>query len=157
MDDTAYVALTKAMMPGMFRMAYSILNHRQDAEDAVQQALLNAWQHRKKARAGAEKAWMMRIVINASYDLGRRRRRAVPVPEVPKAGACSEEIECTGMYDLIRGLPEILRTPFLLKYMEGMTEKEVSAAMHIPLTSVKNRLFRARTALQKELREEAAR
>ena len=65
MDDQTYAAAAEAAMPGMFRMAYSILENRHDAEDAVQQALLNAWQHREKARPGAERAWMMRIVINA--------------------------------------------------------------------------------------------
>ncbi len=156
MDDTTYTAAAEAAMPGMFRMAYSILENRHDAEDAVQQALLNAWQHREKARPGAERAWMMRIVINASYDLCRKRRRAVPVAEVPEERASSGDGEYAALLDMIRRLPQTLRTPFLLKYMEGMTEKEVGAALRIPLTSVKNRLYRARTALQKEWGREAS-
>ncbi|MBO4925904.1 MAG: sigma-70 family RNA polymerase sigma factor [Clostridia bacterium] len=156
MDDTTYTAAAEAAMPGMFRMAYSILENRHDAEDAVQQALLNAWQHREKARPGAERAWMMRIVINASLDLCRKRRRAVPVAEVPEKAASSGDGEYAALRDMIRRLPQTLRTPFLLKYMEGMTEKEVGAALRIPLTSVKNRLYRARTALQKEWGREAS-
>ena len=150
MDDQTYAAAAEAAMPGMFRMAYSILENRHDAEDAVQQALLNAWQHREKARPGVERAWMMRIVINASLDLCRKRRRAVPVAEVPEERVSSGDGEYAALLDMIRRLPQTLRTPFLLKYMEGMTEKEVGAALRIPLTSVKNRLYRARTALQKE-------
>ena len=157
MNEETYAAAAKAAMPGMYRMAYSILENRHDAEDAVQQALLNAWQHRDKARPGAEKAWMMRIVINASYDLCRKRRRAVPVAEVFQEAVSPGDAEYAALRDLIQSLPQILRTPFLLKYMEGMTEKEVSAALRIPLTSVKNRLYRARAALQKQWGEEAAR
>ncbi len=99
---------------------------------------------------------MMRIVINASYDLCRKRRRAVPVAEVPEERASSGDGEYAALLDMIRRLPQTLRTPFLLKYMEGMTEKEVGAALRIPLTSVKNRLYRARTALQKEWGREAS-
>lgn len=98
---------------------------------------------------------MTRIVVNVSYDLIRQRRRSLPVDRFPDVAAPSENQD-TGLYEAIDGLPEILRTPFLLKYMEGMTEKEVGAALRIPLTSVKNRLFRARKALQKALGEEAA-
>ena len=156
MTDTEYAALATAMMPGMFRMAYSILENRHDAEDAVQQALLNAWRHRGKARPGAERAWMTRILVNASYDLCRKRRRSVPTAEVEWGGASSGGMGRVETYDAIRRLPELLRTPFLLKYMEGMSEKEVGAALRIPLTSVKNRLYRARAALKKAIGEEAA-
>lgn len=152
MDDTDFLALSQRLMPGMFRIAYSILRSRHDAEDAVQQALLNAWTHRARARQGAEKAWLTRIVVNVSYDMIRRNRRSVPVDSFPDAAVSARED--TGLYEAIEGLPDILRTPFLLKYMEGMTEKEVGAALRIPLTSVKNRLFRARKALQNALGEE---
>ena len=51
-------------------------------------------------------------------------------------------------------MPEQLRVPFLLKYMENMTEKEVAAALRITQSSVKNRLLRARRYMQDALREE---
>ena len=154
MDDTAYVALAKAQMPGLYRIAYSILRSRPDAEDAVQQALLSAWKHRDRARPGAERAWLARIVVNASRDVIRRRRE-VPVDSFPDLAAPSDAPD-TGLYEAIDSLPELLRTPFLLKYMEGMTEKEVSLALRIPVSSVKGRLFRARKALKIALGEEDA-
>lgn len=64
MDEKRYIAVCRQWMPVFFRTAYGILHSRADAEDAVQQALLNAWRCRDKARDGLEKAWMMRIVIN---------------------------------------------------------------------------------------------
>ena len=152
MDDTAYVALAKAQMPGLYRIAYSILRSRPDAEDAVQQALLSAWKHRDRARPGAERAWLARIVVNASRDVIRKRRE-VPVDSFPDLAAPPSEPD-TGLYEAIDSLPELLRTPFLMKYMEGMTEKEVSLALRIPVSSVKGRLFRARKALKIALGEE---
>lgn len=151
MDETTYIAVSEQYMPSLYRAAYSIVQNRHDAEDAVQQALLNAWKGREKARDGAERAWMMRIVINECYTILRKRQRSIPTDQVPETPVQQAD---NALYEAISALPENLRTPFLLKYMEGMTEKEVAAALRLPLPSVKNRLFRARKKLQKELQEE---
>lgn len=151
MDETTYIAVSEQYMPSLYRAAYSIMQNRHDAEDAVQQALLNAWKGREKARDGAERAWMMRIVINECYTILRKRQRSIPTDQVPETPVQQAD---PALYEAISALPENLRTPFLLKYMEGMSEKEVAAALRLPLPSVKNRLFRARKKLQKELQEE---
>lgn len=152
MDEATYVAVCEAHMASLFRVACSIVGSRQDAEDALQQTLLNAWQHREKARPGSERAWMMQILVNECRSLLRRRKRAIPLEDVP----CTEQPAQadTDLQAAIRALPESLRTPLLLKYMEGMTEKEVAAALHLPVSSVKSRLFRARKALKNQLNEE---
>ena len=64
MDEATYIAVCEAHMASLFRVACSIVGSRQDAEDAVQQTLLNAWRHREKARPGSERAWMIRILVN---------------------------------------------------------------------------------------------
>jgi len=151
MDETTYIAVSEQYMPSLYRAAYSIVQNRHDAEDAVQQALLNAWKGREKARDGAERAWMMRIVINECYTILRKRQRSIPTDQVPETPVQQAD---PALYEAISALPENLRTPFLLKYMEGMSEKEVAAALRLPLPSVKNRLFRARKKLQNELQEE---
>ena len=153
MDKATYTALCEEHLPAFFRTACSILHNPADAEDAVQQALLRAWHMRTKARPGLERAWVMRIVINESITLLRKRRRILPTEDVPALAAPAPE-DHAALHAAIHALPETLRTPLLLKYMEGMSEKEVAAALHIPLSSVKNRLFRARKALQKQLSEE---
>lgn len=154
MDEAVFTAISTQHMSSFYRTAYSIVRNRPDAEDAVQQALLRAWQARSKAREGAERAWMMRIVINECYTLLRRRHRETVVEDLPSLAVASGPPQ-TGLYEAIQALPESLRTPFLLKYMEDMTEKEVAAAMGLALPSVKNRLFRARKILQKEMEKEA--
>ena len=156
MDEATYIALSEAHMASFFRMAYSILRNRSDAEDAVQQALMNAWRTREKARDGSERAWVTRILINECYDILRARRRAVPMERLPEGETPFHSSADSGLYDAIQSLPDSLRLPFLLKYMEGMTEKETAAALRLPPGSVKHRLFRARKALQKILNEEVA-
>ena len=151
MDESVFTALCRAQLPAFFRMACSILHSPADAEDAVQQALIKAWLHREKARPGAERAWMMRILVNESRSLLRKRRDALSIEELP---LCAPSAPDTGLQEAIRALPESLRTPLLLKYMEGLTEKEVAAATGLPVSSVKGRLFRARKLLKARLNEE---
>lgn len=155
MDETTYIALCQQHLPALHRMACSILHHQADAEDAVQQALLSAWRMRRKARPGLEKAWVMRIVINESISLLRKRRRALPTEDFPTLTADVSEDEAA-LHAAIHALPESLRTPLLLRYMEGMTEKEVAASLRLPLSAVKNRLYRARNTLKKQLSEEVS-
>ena len=153
MDEARYIALSKEHMGSFFRVAYSIVGNRADAEDAVQQTLLQAWQHRSRAHPGAERAWMMRILVNECYTCLRRRKKSVPMEELPPPQHPPES-DHSALHEAIRTLPENLRTPLLLKYMESMSEKEVAAAMGLPVSSVKNRLFRARKKLQQQLNEE---
>ena len=57
------------------------------------------------------------------------------------------------MRDAMDALPEKLRTPLLLKYMEGFSEQEIAGALGIPVTTVKSRLHRARKALRRMLED----
>ena len=151
MDDAAFARLMEESMPSMYRMAMSLLRRQADAQDAVQQALLNAWAARERACAGAERAWLTRILINECRNIQRYRMRVLPAEALP------EEIYTppdTALRDAVERLPEKLRTPFLLKYMEGMSEKEICAALRLSLSCVKSRLLRARRALEKEATEE---
>ena len=156
MDEATYIAISQQWMASFFRTAYSILKNRHDAEDAVQQMLLKAWKARANGRAGAERAWMMRILINECYTMLRRHRHLFPMETSDILAEIPAEERDTGLYEAIDSLPENLRTPFLLKYMEGMTEKEAAMALHLSLPGVKNRLFRARKKLQKILKEEVS-
>ena len=94
----------------------------------------------------------MRILVNECYTLLRQRRRVVPMDELPVRALDAPAL--SPLQSAIQALPEQLRTPLLLKYMEGMTEKEVAEALRLPVSSVKSRLFRARKLLKQELNEE---
>ncbi|MBQ2954133.1 MAG: RNA polymerase sigma factor [Clostridia bacterium] len=156
MDEAVFIDLCERQMASFYRMACSIVHEPADAEDAVQQALLNAWRARSRAKPGLERAWLMRIVINESLTLLRRRQRAIPTEDFPTLATPEDSGESAALHAAIRALPESLRTPLLLRYMEGMSEKEVAAALRLPLSSVKNRLFRARRKLQTMLNEEVS-
>ena len=151
MDKSTFAKLYMEQLPGLYRLALSRLRHAPDAEDAVQQAAVNAWQARDRLPPGAERAWLARIVINACRDIQRQRMRMVPgerLPEKPEAAPDPD------LRDALDSLPEKLRIPVLLKYMEGWSEREIAAALHVTLYAVKSRLRRGRAALADALREE---
>ena len=82
MNKIAFEGLYMQQLPGLFRLAQSILWQPADAEDAVQQAVLQAWQQIDIIRSGKEKAYLARIVINECHNIQRLRQRTVPVADV---------------------------------------------------------------------------
>ena len=115
----------------------------------MQQALLKGWEKRESARPGAFRWYLTRILINECRNIQRARMRVFPV-EAPPA-VVTESPEYSALYDALYALREELRLPLMLKYLQGMSEKEAARALGIPVTTLKNRLFRARRALKKAL------
>ena len=136
----------------MYKMAMGILHNDADARDAVQQALLRGWEKKEAAKEGMFRWYLNRILINECRNIQRKRMRMFPVESIPDAAA--ESPDYRELYDAIRHLPEDLRLPLLLKYLQGASEKEGAMALSIPVTTFKNRLHRARKALRKLLDRE---
>lgn len=151
MDQSSFEQMYLAMLPGLYRLAQSILRNRADAQDAVQQAALNAWRAIDGIRQGTERAYFTRIVINECRNIQRARMKMAPMDVLPEPAFLPDD---SGLRDAIDGLPEKLRLPFLLRFMEGYTDKEAAIALRISLSAFKSRLLRARRRLQTTLKEE---
>ena len=132
------------------------------AADAVQEALLKAWDHRDEFRGEAAlDTWIHRIAINAALDLTRRRKRRAEDEldedafEAPVAmGAERESIEQAFDKDLTTAMQRLStkeRQIFLLKHVEEWRLDEIAESMQMPIGSVKNSLFRAVRKLRVEL------
>lgn len=143
---------TTALTDVMYRLSMSILRNEQDCQDAVQQALLNAWRARARVDEGRFRAYLLRIVVNECRNIQRQRMRVTPVAELPEQMHMPEQGP-SELREAVGLLPELLRTPLLLHYMEGLSEKETARVLGVPVTAVKNRLFRARRALRNRLTE----
>ena len=150
-SDDRFTKEAAELMPALYRLSVSILRRQADAQDAVQQGLLRAWERRVQVDPSRFRAWLMRIVINECRNVQRRRMRVFSVAEVPEtaAGQGNDDLALA-----IDALDQKLRTPLLLRYMEGFSEKEIAQALGVPQTTVKNRLYRARQALRRELKAE---
>ena len=147
MTKESFEQLYIQMLPGLYRLAASILYHREDAMDAVQQAAEKAWRVSDRIQSGREKAYIVRIVINECRNIQRYRKRVVPRSDFAEEKTYDEN-ENPELYATICGLPEKYRLPLLMKYMEGFSEKDIAETLHISEGAVKSRLHRARNKLK---------
>jgi len=161
----------------LFRAAWSILKNRAEAEEAVQAGYLSAF-----ASIGAFEGrsalstWLTRIVLNEALGRRRseeRRRRHLEeegvavmdayremmtqgsAPDSPDAAVAREQIRRL-LEQAVAGLPEMFRTVFVLREVEGLSSEETAEILDLPVATVKTRLFRGRRRLQKALAPDMA-
>lgn len=141
------------LAPSLRRIAYSIVHNEHDAQDAVQQALLAVWARRECVEFARLKPYLTRAVMNACRDIQRARQKAIPMKEMPEM---SYQPPDGVLADAVERLPEELRLPLLLHYMEGYKLAEIAGALGQSLPQVTSRLFRARKRLKRMLEEAEA-
>lgn len=149
-SDEQFTRETMDLSPMLYRVSMSYLRQEADRRDAVQQALMKAWAARDRVDPARFKAYLTRILINECRNIQRHQMRVSPMAELPEIGVPFQPEE-TELGAAIALLTETLRTPLLLFYMENYTEKETAQALGITVTAVKNRLYRARRALERRL------
>ena len=136
MDRERFIAEIEACSGMLYRVAWSILRNNADCEDALQDAALRAWEKRGRLRDERFfRTWITRILINACYDTQRKRRRTVPLDEIPEHAAASAPDPALAL--ALEALPEKLRLPLVLCYSEGMTYEEAAEVLRIPASTVR--------------------
>ncbi|WET42344.1 RNA polymerase sigma factor [Citrobacter enshiensis] len=170
-DTSAFTEIMRRHNRLLFRTARSILKNDAEAEDALQEAYLNAWRALKGFRSEATlSTWLVRIVVNES--LGRLRRKTASVIPLDAAmNAIDSDIQAslsdnpehhpdyavmqTQMRQLLEAridlLPEAFRTVFMLRAVEELSVEQISHALDIPEATVRTRFFRARSLLREGL------
>ena len=141
-----------AMEDTLYHVAATLLRRPCDQEDAVQEAIAQAWQHRARLRDDAAfPAWLVRILINTARSIGRKRQREVVTDTMPDQPAPHAP---TPVYRLFASLEEKYRLPMVLHYVEGYPVAEVAALLHRPVNTVKSQLLRGRALLRALLEKE---
>jgi RNA polymerase sigma-70 factor (ECF subfamily) len=159
----------------LFRTAWSILRQHSEAEESVQAAYMSAFDKIGTFEGRSSlSTWLTRIVINEA--LGRRRseerrrhrleQEGIAVldayretfmrgseTESPDAAIAREQIRRL-LEEAVSNLPDIFRTVFVLRDVEGLDNEETAEILCIPPATVKTRLFRARRRLQQMLAPE---
>jgi RNA polymerase sigma-70 factor (ECF subfamily) len=142
-----------------FRVAFSVLRHRQDAEDVAQDAFLRAHRGFKQLRDRDRfRAWLVRTTWRLALDhrRGAARRnmrelthgRATPITTDEDASARERVAQ---LWEAIDALPEKLRLAIVLASIEGHDIREVAQLLRLPEGTVKSRLFLARQQLKERL------
>lgn len=137
----------------MYRFALGILKSEMDAEDAVSEAVIKAWEHLDKLRKKEKfKSWIMTILANETKNILTKKKKVELMESLDNFGkaACTDGTE---LWELVMELPEDFRMVVILYYYEGFSTKEIAKILKISGGTVKSRLSRARQKLKVLLEE----
>ena len=168
-DSTAFAILCEQHARQLFRTAQNITRCHEDAEDAVQNALLSAFVHLRKFDGRSTfGTWLTRIAINSALMILRKKRNAPVVDldgaEDSSAGGLNHEIpdrapnpelhyakreEARILNNAIQELRPALREVVQKQQLQETSIRETAAAMGISEAAAKARLFHARIKLRK--------
>jgi len=170
-EHAAFEMLMRRYNARLFRVARSILQDDTQAEDALQDAYLNAYRQIADFRGASQvSTWLTRIVINQALMSLRKRKRdrvlvsfedrrtpddretdmADTTTESPSEAALRAEARQL-LERRIDELPLTFRTVFVMREVQEMTVEETAACLDIPEATVRTRLFRARALLRASL------
>jgi len=172
-DKSAFDLLVRKYQFKVVKLVQRYVRSPADAEDIAQEAFIKAYRALPNFRGdSAFYTWLYRIAINTAKNAIAARNRS-PIdyeidfnnpeesavvqdrlkdPDTPEGLALTDEIR--GIVNrAIESLPEELRTAIVLRELEGLSYEEIAAAMECPVGTVRSRIFRAREAIDKRLRE----
>ena len=138
----------------VFRLAYSYLKNRADAEDVMQETLLKLYLARKPFQSPEhERHWVVRVAVNECRKLLRSpwRRRTGPLEEAD--APVFDTPEQSEVFRQVMGLPPKYRAAVYLYYYEDCSVQEIAAAMGANPSTVQTWLMRARGKLRLTLQE----
>jgi RNA polymerase sigma-70 factor (ECF subfamily) len=164
-DRSALEELFQRYRETAYRVAYRLLGNEADALDAVQEGFIKALTHLHGfERRSSFKTWLLRIVSNASLDLGRQRGRREMLSldaaerqeqergNVPVGTDPVQEVEQADLREALDAalseLPEAQRRAFVLHVDAGLSYREIAEIMKISIGTVMSRLFYARQKLK---------
>jgi RNA polymerase sigma-70 factor (ECF subfamily) len=156
-----------ASRPKFVGIAYSILRNKEDAEDAVQDAVLSAYVHLRNFEGrSAFTTWFTRIVLNAALMILRKRTNSrisslpdpcisdenpwterIPAPQPDPEMVCAEGETLQLIDVLLRKMSPVLRQSFTMIYYDEMSSREACTLLGVSVGTLKSRVFRARRHL----------
>ncbi len=172
-DKGAFDVLVLKYQHKLVKLVTRYVRNPAEAEDIAQEAFIKAYRALPQFRGdSAFYTWLYRIAINTaknavvsrdrspvdydfdrdsideSYDMQGRLRDS----ETPEGLVLTDEIRQT-VNAAIEQLPEDLRTAIVLRELEGLSYEQIAATMSCPVGTVRSRIFRAREAIDRRLRE----
>jgi RNA polymerase sigma-70 factor, ECF subfamily len=170
-DGSAFRAIMQTHNRKLYRIARSIVRNDSEAEDVVQEAYVRAFSYLESFRGDSTLAtWLARIVMNEA--LGRLRKQHPTVgldtveaqrPEAeiiqfPRSGNSDDPERMMAQRQILRlveqatdALPEVYRTVFVTRVIEGMSVEETAELLGVRVETVKTRLHRARRLVREQL------
>jgi RNA polymerase sigma-70 factor, ECF subfamily len=167
----AFEELVRRYDRKLLRIALQVTHNQEDAQEAVQETFLKAYQKLNQFRGDSKlSTWLIRIALNESLMTLRRRRRYtqelplefedpdgtnIPVDVVDWSPNPEQLYSRSELQEILRkaleDLPPALRVVFVLRDLEVLSIKETAAALDLHPSAVKARLLRARLQLREKL------
>jgi RNA polymerase sigma-70 factor (ECF subfamily) len=159
-----------------YHQAYALLGDAVSAEDTTQEGLIKAFLNIRRFRGGSFRAWLLKIVTNAAYDLLRRSRNHSDLPLCPEdeygeefespawsadpsasvEAAVEQNEDARRLHRLLGELPAVYRSALVLVDLYEMDYAEAAEALQVPVGTIKSRLARARLQIGVKLRGDRA-
>jgi RNA polymerase sigma-70 factor (ECF subfamily) len=170
-DKAAFDLLVRKYQHKIAKLVSRYVYDRSEVEDVTQEAFIKAYRAIKGFRGeSAFYTWLYRIAINSAKNHLVAQSRQVPGSDIdaeeaelsdvsgvlrevntPEHALLTSEIADT-VRTAIEALPEDLRTAIVLREIEGLSYDEIAVAMDCPIGTVRSRIFRAREAIDRELK-----
>ena len=166
-EQAAYVALYDQYSGVIYRLAYSLLQHREDAEEVLQDSFEYAFRQldHYDSRKSAFKTWLYRIAVSRCHN--KRRRKWLPsfslqqMIEVdvrdPAAVPPDEHVSLSeqqrAVWEAVGALSPKLREVAILRYYGGLQYGEIGEVLDIPTKTAESRMRLAHKVLREQLRE----
>ncbi len=158
-SSRAFMTLVESMRTQMYRTALMQLHNEHDALDAVQEALIKAFQNIKNLKRNEFlKSWIIRILINECHNIQRYKKKIIPM-EKESMGVndrrSRDNFDTVEIENLLGRMDDIYKEIINLRYNHDLKLEEISEVLDIPLGTVKSRLSRAHSILKQQyLKEE---
>jgi len=158
-DKPAFDEIIRLCVPEMFRIAMSILNNKDDADDAVCETVLKAYENLHTLNnSKIFRTWIIRILINQANDIYKSRNKVLylhdydavnePRMQYDEYNLGSDELSVA-----VAGLSVEFRTVITLFYFQDLRIREIADVLQIPQGTVKWRLSKAKERLREKLTE----
>lgn len=166
-DETGSTLLYDHYAPGIYRLAYSILLHQEDAEDVVQEVFVYVFRnlHQYDPQRGAFRTWLYTITVSRCRNA--RRRKLLPTvalgdllalgveppgPESENPERISVQRDASRLLSkALKTLSPRLREAIALRYGQGLTYREMADVLNVPPKTAESRIRLAHDALRKAM------
>jgi RNA polymerase sigma-70 factor (ECF subfamily) len=160
-DRAAFQALYEATSAKLFGLSLSILNRRDLAEEALQDAFINIWHHAQNYRPekAAVMTWMTTIVRNKCFDLLRAMPKESQLldeqsmddwasDDLGPLENATEKSQSKALLNCMRTLAPLQRQAIALSYFHGMPHEQLATHLSQPLGTVKTWIRRGLQSLK---------
>jgi RNA polymerase sigma-70 factor (ECF subfamily) len=164
LDAAALAALVDTHAGTLYRVAYSVVRHAEDAEDVVQETYIRVLRHAGKLQEIRDaRVWLIRIAWNLSLDRKRRRKtftleddstlfmQQLPSRDLPADKAFAATQGHARLLRMMDSLPAKERQVLLLSAMQELSTVEIAEVLKTTESTVRSRLFRARQRMREKI------